>query len=42
MIYEVFTRIMVGLPVTQAAAAEVLAGFHGGLGLEPDAPVDAV
>lgn len=41
MIYEVFTRIMVGLPVTQAAATEVLSGFHADLGLEPDAPVDA-
>lgn len=34
MIYEVYTRIMVGLPLAPGALAEVMKGFHRSLGLD--------
>ena len=42
MLYEVYTRIMVGLPVAQGVLGDVVTGFHQGLGLAADAGVDAV
>ncbi|MFO0602817.1 MAG: hypothetical protein U0324_06555 [Polyangiales bacterium] len=37
MIYECYTRIMVGLPLAQHALGELAAGFHASLGLDADA-----
>lgn len=37
MIYECYTRIMVGLPLAQGALAEVSQGFLASLGLDADA-----
>lgn len=37
MIYECYTRIMVGLPLAQHALGEVASGFLGSLGLDADA-----
>jgi len=37
MIYECYTRIMVGLPLAQGALAEVSKGFLASLGLDADA-----
>ena len=42
MIYEVYTRMMVGLPLTPEAFGEAIAGFHISLGLDADAAVAEV
>ncbi len=42
MQYEVYTRVMVGVPLDAEGVAATRAGFHGSLGLEVDAPLDAV
>lgn len=42
MIYEVYTRIMVGLPVAQGVLDDVVASFHQRLGVEAQATVDEV
>ncbi len=42
MVYEVYTRIMVALPLAPGVLADVAAGLHRKLGLAPGAPVDEV
>lgn len=42
MLYEIYHRFCVGLPLEPDAAAALRARFHAHLGLGPDASVDAV
>ncbi len=42
MVYEVYMRIMVGLPIAQHVLPDVLKGFHDSLGVAHDAPADEV
>ncbi len=42
MVFEVYTRIMVGLPVAQNFLPDVIEGFHRSLGVEADTPASEV
>jgi hypothetical protein len=42
MVYEVYTRIMVGLPLAHGVLADVVSSFHQNLGVEPTATAEEV